>query len=83
MFGQLFWMLDVTDVVVTFGLKPLDVFGRCYYHVVMSWLMFIAIVADVKATLFLFVEDENHIDWCFIDCGRCYNHNMNWLMLLP
>ena len=55
-------MLDVTDVVVTFGLKPLDVFGRRYCHVVMSWQMFIAIVADVKATLILHVEDENHIE---------------------
>ena len=30
MFGQLFWMLDVRDVVVTIDLQPLDDVGRCY-----------------------------------------------------
>ena len=30
MFGNFFWMLDVTDVVVTIDLQPLDVVGRCY-----------------------------------------------------
>ena len=37
-FCQLFWMLDVTDVVVTFVLKPVDIFGRCClpYNYVMA-----------------------------------------------
>ena len=30
MLGQLLWILDVTDVVVTIGLPPLDAVGRCY-----------------------------------------------------
>ena len=53
----------MTDVIVTFGLKPMDVFGRCY-------LPCGYVMADVYCHCgrckshfnFLFVEDENHIE---------------------
>ena len=49
-----FWMLDVTDVVVTFWFETNGYFlADVVCHVIMSWLMFIAIVADVNATLSL------------------------------
>ena len=61
-FWPTFWMLDVTDVVVTFCLKPMGVFlADVICHIIMSWLMFVAIVADVNATLFV-CGRENHIE---------------------
>ena len=61
MLGQLFWMLDVTNVVVTIGLPPLDAVGRCY-------LPCGCIMADAfchsgrcNSHFCLFVEDENNI----------------------
>ena len=44
--------------------------------------MFLAIVADVKATCVgLFVE--NHIFDVLFGCGRYYSHIIDWLMSLP
>ena len=57
MVGQLFWMLDVTDVVVTIGLQPLDVVGRCY-------LPCGCVMADV------FCHSGRCNSHFFVDCGR-------------
>ena len=47
-------MLDVTGVIVTFWFETNGFFlADVVCHMIMSWLMFIAIVADVSATLFL------------------------------
>ena len=45
------------------------------------WLMFLAIVADVKATVF-FCLWKTTIDE-LLGCGRCYGHIIDWLMSLP
>ena len=46
-------MLDVTDAVVTFWFETNGYFlADVVCHMIMSWLMLIAIVADINATLF-------------------------------
>ena len=45
------------------------------------WLMFLAIVADVKATVFV-ICGKPKFDELF-GCGRCYSHIIDWLMSLP
>ena len=47
-------MLDVTDVVVTVWFETNGHFlADVVCHIIMSWLMFVAIVADVNATLYV------------------------------
>ena len=50
MLGQLFWMLDVTDVVVTLVCNHWMLLADVICHVVVLWLMFFATVTDVITT---------------------------------
>ena len=61
MLGQLFLMMDVTGVVVTIGLQPLDAVGRCYLSCGCSMADIFCHYGRWNSHLCLFVEDENHI----------------------
>ena len=61
MLGQLFLMLDVTDVVVTIGLQPLDAVGRCYLPCGCGMADVFCNCGRWNSHFCLFVEDENHI----------------------
>ena len=54
-------------------------------HVVVVWLMFLAIVADGIATFVCLWKMKTTFEMIedIFDCGRWYSHNVNWLMLLP
>ena len=68
-------------------------------HIIISWLMFVAIVADVNATLFVCRRWKPHwmmfllivadvittiwIGWCYCHSGGWNYHILNGLMFLP
>ena len=56
-----FLMLDVTDVVVTIGLEPLDAVGRCYLPCGCGMADDFCHCSRWNSHFCLFVEDENHI----------------------
>ena len=61
MLGQVFRMLDVTDVVVTFGFQPLDAVGRCYLPCGCIMAEVFCYCGRCNSHFCYFVEDENHI----------------------
>ena len=83
-FCQLFWMLDVTDVVVTFGLKPMDIFlADVICHIIYAMADVCCHCGRCKCHFVCMWKMKTTLNDVFIDCGRCYNHNMIWLVLLP